>query len=673
MNVKHISSRQRRSTRSLAQRASLRDGARAMLLVVTLAFVQSSCVQPPHVECTAIIEGQDGQPNIVTTYCDRDHECSLFGDFCVPIDGCGNGRIDGDEVCDDGNVLSRDGCREDCLSDETCGNEILDPGEACDDGEENVDPENAGGGTDGCSTKCFFLGCGDGNLDDDDDDDDEDGDEECDDGNNVDGDGCSADCQSREECGDDYINYSLEETCDDGNLESGDGCSDKCFKETCGNGELEPQFGEVCEDGNNEAGDGCSANCRSNEVCGNGILDRGVIGEECDDGNTFNGDGCNSECQLDCPGGAFRCEVDVNGDTRAVCIDPMSDERFCGADSCQDMDSACVAGERCENGVCVLSCPDNLTMCDDMCVETTLDPDNCGGCGVQCAEGVVCSAGMCASCGNGIQEGNEDCDGDGMGTGGETATCDVDCTMPMCRDGVVNYMAGEQCDTVLDSPFCDYMDCTLPECGDGTVNTLAGESCDDGNSTNFDTCSNGCLEVTELLSDDFSASDIHPANWPLPHSATVAGGEARLTMGSLLTKGLDTSSCISVAWQYTLDLADAVDAGEGLNVSYRRPSGTWYVHTVPGGEGGSDGLKSGEISDPESFHADFRLRFMNTSNFVSDGGEYIYIDDVKIVCIESSSSATRAHGAQLLDLFQDAANERPRHRQRLDRADRRSD
>lgn len=50
--------------------------------------------------------------------------------------------------------------------------------------------------------------------------------ETCDDGNVVDGDGCSADCEVEEDCGD---GFSVEpEECDDGNASDGDGCSSIC-------------------------------------------------------------------------------------------------------------------------------------------------------------------------------------------------------------------------------------------------------------------------------------------------------------------------------------------------------------------------------------------------------------------------------------------------------------
>jgi MYXO-CTERM domain-containing protein len=75
--------------------------------------------------------------------------------------------------------------------------------------------------------------------------------EECDDGNNVDGDGCSSECESEREpsCGDDNLDPG--EECDDGNNVDGDGCSSECEEE-----EEEP-----CDD---EDGDGV---CDEDDRC----------------------------------------------------------------------------------------------------------------------------------------------------------------------------------------------------------------------------------------------------------------------------------------------------------------------------------------------------------------------------------------------------------------------
>jgi cysteine-rich repeat protein len=49
------------------------------------------------------------------------------------------------------------------------------------------------------------------------------------------------------------------EECDDGNNENGDGCDEACNLEVCGDGVT--QAGEACDDGNTTGGDGCSASC----------------------------------------------------------------------------------------------------------------------------------------------------------------------------------------------------------------------------------------------------------------------------------------------------------------------------------------------------------------------------------------------------------------------------
>jgi cysteine-rich repeat protein len=112
--------------------------------------------------------------------------------------------------------------------------------------------------------------------------------EECDDGNTVDGDGCSATCLE-EVCGNDRVDFG--EECDDGNTATLDGCDAACLFE-CGNSVVAGD--EQCDLGDRIPGDGCDENCIE-EVCGNGVL-QGAAGEVCDDGNTLSGDGCSADC-----------------------------------------------------------------------------------------------------------------------------------------------------------------------------------------------------------------------------------------------------------------------------------------------------------------------------------------------------------------------------------------
>jgi cysteine-rich repeat protein len=60
------------------------------------------------------------------------------------VGSCGNGDLGPNEVCDDGNTESGDGCRGDCKKIEMCGDGELDEDEDCDDANENA--------ADGCDT-----------------------------------------------------------------------------------------------------------------------------------------------------------------------------------------------------------------------------------------------------------------------------------------------------------------------------------------------------------------------------------------------------------------------------------------------------------------------------------------------------------------------------------------
>lgn len=173
-----------------------------------------------------------------------------------------------------------------------CGNGFLDPLEQCDDG-------NTISG-DGCSANCINEPAICGNLR-------VEAGEQCDDGNLVSNDGCSSTCQNdtallpaAAECGDGILDPV--EQCDDGNKVSGDGCSATCTNEaspTCGDGNLDA--GEQCDDGNYANGDGCDFVCKLEpavipEQCGNAIVE---APETCDDGNLTNGDGCTDVCEIE--------------------------------------------------------------------------------------------------------------------------------------------------------------------------------------------------------------------------------------------------------------------------------------------------------------------------------------------------------------------------------------
>ncbi len=116
---------------------------------------------------------------------------------------CGDGVVQGNEACDDGNLGNDDACTVLCEPPE-CGDGFRNALETCDDGNHD--------NYDDCTLFCEPPGCGDGFQ------------------------------QSGEEC-------------DDANLSDFDSCSSECKLSMCGDGFVQP--GEVCEDGNETTGDGC--------------------------------------------------------------------------------------------------------------------------------------------------------------------------------------------------------------------------------------------------------------------------------------------------------------------------------------------------------------------------------------------------------------------------------
>lgn len=115
-------------------------------------------------------------------------------------------------------------------------------------------------------------------------------------------------------CGDGILE--LGEACDDGNTVNGDGCTWLCDIEqivmpdpdpqpdpdplpVCGDGNV--AWLEQCDDGNLFNGDGCNALCviePKRAICGDNKQEQD---EQCDDWNLFNGDGCDAFCNIEIP------------------------------------------------------------------------------------------------------------------------------------------------------------------------------------------------------------------------------------------------------------------------------------------------------------------------------------------------------------------------------------
>lgn len=225
--------------------------------------------------------------------------------------------------------------------------------------------------------------------------------------------GCTANCLNsgstwyRSVCGNGI--QEIGEDCDDGNTLNKDGCSAICVHEgtspTCGNGNLDRL--EDCDDGNTKDGDGCSAKCLnegSSSTCGNGVNRRGKTepAEDCDDGNRVDGDGCSSICLNE--GSISKLDVSVCGDG---IIDPGED--------C-DEGGVCDGGAR-DGQACgkTLQCPGDSTKTPPIAPGVCKPQKVVNGCSTSCTR----VGNTAKTCGNGTVESNlgEQCDDKGPNDG----------------------------------------------------------------------------------------------------------------------------------------------------------------------------------------------------------------------------------------------------------------
>jgi len=176
----------------------------------------------------------------------------------------------------------------------------------------------------------------------------------------------------------------------DGGCQSRHCCGSVCVDidadaNNCGQCSLSCQFGQVCASAACACPDaktlcslgfgafGCfdlTANLNSCGTCGHVC----VIGQSC----------INGVCG--CPGGQRFC---INSDK--VCVDAQTDPKNCG--SC---DNACPSGTTCVNGTC--SCASGQTYCvhsNNVCTNTQTDAHNCGACDHACPAGNACANGAC--------------------------------------------------------------------------------------------------------------------------------------------------------------------------------------------------------------------------------------------------------------------------------------
>jgi hypothetical protein len=112
-------------------------------------------------------------------------------------------------------------------------------------------------------------------------------------------------------------------------------------------------------------------------------------------------------------------QTDCNG----VCVSVGSDILNCGT-----CGLACAAGQICSAGLC--TCSPGHAACGGQCVDVTGNAQNCGGCGMACTAGQQCLAGSCQ-----CQAGLTNCGGQCTSVTGDGANCGACGTV--CAPGLV--------------------------------------------------------------------------------------------------------------------------------------------------------------------------------------------------------------------------------------------
>ncbi|MBI1816313.1 MAG: DUF4215 domain-containing protein [Deltaproteobacteria bacterium] len=298
-------------------------------------------------------------------------------------------------------------------------------------------------------------------------------------------------------CGDGTVDPS--EQCDDGNTVDGDGCSATCQIETCyrctgAPSACTPNDGAACDDGlfcngadtcsggscSVHGVDPCAAGAECNNVCDEAHDSCHVMaGTACtDDGNVCTDDQCD---------GAGACGHAAN---TASCDDGV----FCnGADTCSGGACTVHAGDPCAAGAeCNNACNESAGNCH-VAANTACTND-----GNPCSRDVCDGGGACAhpagNAGATCRTAAAECDAAEVCDGTHTA-CPADAAKP---NGTA--CAGTNHNTCLNA--CQAGSC-VPDfrtacCGNGVLE--AGEQCEDGNQVAGDGCRANC--TYELIPGD---------------------------------------------------------------------------------------------------------------------------------------------------------------------------
>jgi len=319
---------------------------------------------------------------------------------------------------------------------------------------------------------------------------------------------------SQIQCGTDCVNPA--------NSQTNCGASGDCSGANAG---VECGQNEFCDDGT------CAAGCAAGLVdCAGNCIDPQTDNTYCGASADCAGDTAGVTCvgTENCTLGACVSDCNLpNLDCDGACIDPQTDVTYCGAtDDCQgdNVGVTCGAGEECDGGACVEACaPPNL-VCEGTCIDPQTDNTYCGA-GGDCSgasAGVTCDAGAGESCQNGV--------------------CETGCVAPNvdCQGNCINPLS--------DLTYCGASD----DCAGGN----AGVTCQSG-----ETCDNGsCVLDCQAPSVVCDGSCIDPQT-----NGTYCGASGDCAGGNVGVTCQNGESCVDGTCQAGCDAPNLVCGGNCIN------------------------------------------------------------------------------------------------------------
>jgi hypothetical protein len=170
--------------------------------------------------------------------------------------------------------------------------------------------------------------------------------------------------------------------------------------------------------------------------CANTMTDNancGTCGNACGTGNVCSGGMCTLTC-----GSLSKCSPSM---ASPYCANLSTDNANCGT-----CGNACAAGQSCMTGVCMATCSGSETVCGGLCTNTSFDPSNCGTCGTTCSfsQGSAgCSGGQCflTACNSGYADCNhtqaDGCEANTNTDVNNCGSCGLACALgETCQAGV---------------------------------------------------------------------------------------------------------------------------------------------------------------------------------------------------------------------------------------------